>query len=55
MRGGLHRSTGTSRYAGRVVAITGQITLQHAILNDGAPHKQDERDGGDVFQGGAKA
>jgi hypothetical protein len=34
--------------AGHVVAITGQITLQYSILNDGAPHRQDERDGDDV-------
>ena len=35
------------RHAGRIVGITGQITLQHPIFNDGAPHKQGERDWGD--------
>src|SRR5262245_3490380 len=35
------------RHAGRIVGITGQITLQYPIFNDGAPHQQDERDWGD--------
>jgi hypothetical protein len=35
------------RHAGRIVAIAGQITLQHPIFNYSAPHKQSERDWGD--------
>jgi hypothetical protein len=34
------------RHAGRIVAIAGQITLQHPIFNYSAPHKQSERDWG---------
>jgi hypothetical protein len=30
--------------AGRIVSVTGQVTLQHPILGDGAPHKQGQRE-----------